>query len=61
MKDKEEIPVEGGAYRKMYTLLGKRHSSREKDRKDRWGNHKEMEADLKKRKKGGKKTVNLRG
>lgn len=43
------------------TLLGNRCSSREKDRKDRWRNHKEMEADLDKEKEGKKKTVSLRG
>lgn len=40
------------------TLLGNRHSSREKDT---WRNHKEMEADLKKEKERRKKTVSLRG
>lgn len=43
------------------TLLGNRHGSREKDRKDRWRNHKEIEADLKKEKEMGGKTVSLRG
>lgn len=43
------------------TLLGYRHGNREKDRKDRWRNHKEMESDLKKEKEGRGKTVILRG
>lgn len=52
MKGKEEIHVERGAYRKIYTAWKQK---REKDRKDRWRSHKEMEADLKKEKEGGKK------